>query len=139
ISVWGAGRVGMHLSTRGDSYGIDDSNPAATFTYLARELGRRRLAFLFVRESLAAPRLGPDLKRAFGGPYIANERLTTADAVDLIVRGEADAAAWGQLFIANPDLPRRLIEQLPLNTPDQTTFYQGGERGYLDYPNLAAA
>ena len=51
ISVFGAGRVGMHLSPRGDSHGIFDSNPQATFTYVAQELGKRNLAFIAARES----------------------------------------------------------------------------------------
>lgn len=70
VSVWGAARVGMHLAPRGTSHSMGDSDPAATFGYLARELGRRKIAFLFVRETLAEPRLGPDLKRAFGGPSL---------------------------------------------------------------------
>jgi len=41
ISVWGAKRVGMHLAPRGDSQDMHDSNPPATFGYVARELGRR--------------------------------------------------------------------------------------------------
>jgi 2,4-dienoyl-CoA reductase-like NADH-dependent reductase (Old Yellow Enzyme family) len=138
IAVWGADRVGYHLAPRGDSHDMGDSNPAATFGYLARELGRRKLAFLCVRESLDQPRLGPDLKRAFGGVFIANQGLTADTAGRLLARGEADAVAWGKLFIANPDLPRRLRLNAPLNTPDNATFYGGTERGYTDYPTLAA-
>lgn len=139
ISVWGADRVGMHLSPRCDTHSMGDSNPAATFGYLARELGRRKLAFLFLRESLDEPRLAPQLKSAFGGPVIANEDLTFATANALLARGEADAAAWGKLFIANPDLPRRLQRGAPLNEPDRNTFYGRGPHGYIDYPTLAAA
>lgn len=138
IAVWGADRVGYHLAPRGDSHDMGDSDPAATFGHLARELGRRKIAFLCARESLDAPRLGPDLKRAFGGVYIANQGLTAASAAGLLARGEADAAAWGKLFIANPDLPRRLRLNAPLNDPDNATFYGGTERGYTDYPPLAA-
>lgn len=138
ISIWGADRVGYHINPRGGSHGIKDSNPAATFGYLARELGRRKLAFLCSRETLDAPRLGPDLKRAFGGPFIANDSFTAENARAVLAAGEADAVAWGKLFIANPDLPRRLQLGAPLNTPDQTTFYGGDARGYTDYPVLAA-
>ena len=138
ISVWGAGRVGMHLSPRRDMHGVGDSNPAATFGYLAAELGRRKIAFICARESLDAPRLGPDLKRAFGGAYIANEGFTGETAQAALDRGEADAVAWGKLFIANPDLPRRLQLGAPLNPPNNATFYGAGARGYTDYPPLAA-
>jgi 2,4-dienoyl-CoA reductase-like NADH-dependent reductase (Old Yellow Enzyme family) len=138
ISVWGAERVGMHLAPRGDSHGMGDSNPAATFGYLAGELGRRKIAFLCARESLDAPRLGPGLKRAFGGTYIANQGFTAATAQQVLDAGEADAVAWGKLFIANPDLPGRLRLGAALNTPDSATFYGGTTKGYTDYPSLAA-
>jgi 2,4-dienoyl-CoA reductase-like NADH-dependent reductase (Old Yellow Enzyme family) len=138
ISVWGADRVGMHLAPRGDAHGMGDSNRAATFGYLAAELGKRKIAFICARESLDAPRLGPDLKRAFGGVYIANQGFTSHAAQAALDAGEADAVAWGKLFIANPDLPRRLELAAPLNTPDSTTFYGGTARGYTDYPSLAA-
>ncbi|MDI1250164.1 MAG: alkene reductase [Lacunisphaera sp.] len=138
ISVWGADRVGYHLAPRGDSHDMGDSNPAATFGYLATELGRRKLAFLCARESLDAPRLGPDLKRAFGGAYIVNQGFTAQTAEAVLAAGEADAVAWGKLFIANPDLPRRLQLGAPLNPPNQATFYGGTAQGYTDYPVLAA-
>jgi 2,4-dienoyl-CoA reductase-like NADH-dependent reductase (Old Yellow Enzyme family) len=138
ISVWGADRVGYHINPRGGSHGITDSNLPATFGYLARELGKRQLAFLCARESLEAPRLGPDLKKAFGGVYIANDGFTPADATAALVAGEADAVAWGKLFIANPDLPRRLQLGAALNQPDPSTFYGGTEKGYTDYPALVA-
>jgi N-ethylmaleimide reductase len=40
-------------------------------------------------------------------------------------------------YLANPDLPRRLKENLPLNTPDEATFYASGPKGYTDYPTAA--
>jgi 2,4-dienoyl-CoA reductase-like NADH-dependent reductase (Old Yellow Enzyme family) len=138
ISVWGAGRVGMHLAPRGDSHGMGDSDPAATFRHLARELGKRKLAFIFAREFVAGDRLGPQMKEAFGGTYIVNEKLTPETAQQLLDVGEADAAAWGKLFIANPDLPRRFRLNASLNQPQSETFYVGGKSGYIDYPSLEA-
>jgi|CZKS01.1.fsa_nt_gi 2,4-dienoyl-CoA reductase-like NADH-dependent reductase (Old Yellow Enzyme family) len=76
VSVWGAGRVGMHLAPRGDAQSMGDSNPAATFGYVARELGKRKIAFICGREHLGEGRIGPQLKKAFGGVYIANEGFT---------------------------------------------------------------
>jgi 2,4-dienoyl-CoA reductase-like NADH-dependent reductase (Old Yellow Enzyme family) len=139
IEVWGANRVGMHLAPRGDAHTMGDSNPAATFGYVARELGKRKIAFICARESLGDNRLGPQLKEAFGGPYIANEKFTRETATQVLAAGEADAVAWGQLFIANPDLPRRFALNAPLNTPDPKTFYADGEVGYTDYPALETA
>ncbi|HVK81289.1 MAG TPA: alkene reductase [Verrucomicrobiae bacterium] len=138
IDVWGAGRVGMHLAPRGDSHGMGDSDLGATFAYVASELGKRGLAFLCAREHQGEPRLGPALKKAFGGVYIANEKLTAQTAETLIKKGEADAAAFGVAYIANPDLVERFALGAPLNEPVRETFYGGGPEGYTDYPFLTS-
>lgn len=136
VSVWGPGRVGMHLAPRGDAHDMGDSDPAATFGHVARELGKRRIAFLCAREHLGAGRLGPELKRAFGGVYVANEKFTRQAAERAIAAGEADAVAFGVQFIANPDLPRRFELGASLNEPNPATFYAAGPAGYTDYPSL---
>jgi 2,4-dienoyl-CoA reductase-like NADH-dependent reductase (Old Yellow Enzyme family) len=136
VSVWGAGRVGMHLAPRGDSHDIGDSDPAATFGYVAEELGRRKLAFICAREYVGEGRLGPALKKKFGGVFIANERFTKETAQKAIEAGEADAVAFGVLYIANPDLAQRFEKSAPLNAPQPTTFYAQGATGYTDYPSL---
>ncbi len=137
--VWGADRVGMHLAPRGDAHGVGDSDPAATFGYVARELGRRKLAFLCAREHHGAPALGPQLRREFGGPFIANEGFSKESADEALAAGQADAVAWGRLFIANPDLPRRFQLNAALNEPQPETFYGQGPIGYIDYPSLPVA
>lgn len=135
-SVWGANRVGMHLAPRGDLYSMGDSNPAATFGYVAEQLGQRGIAFIAVRESVGPGRIGLELKEKFGGVYIANEGFSLETANQAIAAGEADAVAFGKLFIANPDLPRRFALDEALNTPDPNTFYGSGPKGYTDYPAL---
>jgi 2,4-dienoyl-CoA reductase-like NADH-dependent reductase (Old Yellow Enzyme family) len=137
ISVWGADRVGMHLAPRGDAHDMGDSNPLATFGYVAKELGRRGIAFLCARESLGEGRIGPELKKAFGGVYVANEGFALETGNAVLAAGEADAVAFGVPFIANPDLPARFAAGAPLNEPDPETFYAPGERGYTDYPALS--
>jgi 2,4-dienoyl-CoA reductase-like NADH-dependent reductase (Old Yellow Enzyme family) len=136
ISVWGASRVGMHLSPRGDAHDMGDRDPAATFGYVIQELNRRGVAFVGVRESLAGHRYGPALRSAFKGAYIANEGFDQQSAEATLARGEADAIAFGKLFIANPDLPRRFQTQSALNAWNPQTFYSEGPEGYTDYPPL---
>jgi 2,4-dienoyl-CoA reductase-like NADH-dependent reductase (Old Yellow Enzyme family) len=136
IDIWGADRVGLHLAPRCDSHDMGDSDPAATFGFVAREAGKRGLAFLFAREGLAEPRLGPALKKAFGGPFIANQQLTFEEAGKLLASGEADAISWGKLFIANPDLPMRFAKGAALNEPRPELFYGATGEGYTDYPAL---
>lgn len=138
IEVWGPGRVGMHLAPRGDSHDMGDSNPAATFGYVAEQLGRRKIAFICAREALGPGRLGPQLKKAFGGVYIANEKFTRETAEQAVQSGEVDAVAFGVMFIANPDLPRRLKLNAPLNEPRKELFYAPTPEGYIDYPALSA-
>ena len=138
ISVWGPGRVGVHLAPRGDAHSMGDSDRAATFGYVARELGRRRIAFICAREHVGTDSLGPQLKAAFGGVYIANEQFTRQSAQEALDSGRADAVAFGKLFIANPDLPARFLRGAGLNAPRPDTFYTGGASGYTDSPALAA-
>ena len=135
--VWGPERVGMHLAPRGDAHGISDSNPAETFGYVARELGKRKIAFLLAREFEGPGWLGPKLKELFGGVYIANEKFTRESADAAIARGDCDAVAFGKLAIANPDLVERFRQGAPLNDPNPETFYSHEPAGYVDYPVLA--
>ena len=137
IEVWGADRVGMHLAPRRDSHDMGDSDPAATFGYVARELGKRKIAFICAREAVGEDSLGPLLKKEFGGVYIANESLDKQTAQKLLDAGTADAVAFGKAFISNPDLPRRLQTEAPLNEWKPETFYGQGDVGYTDYPALA--
>jgi 2,4-dienoyl-CoA reductase-like NADH-dependent reductase (Old Yellow Enzyme family) len=126
----------MHLAPRSGVHGISDSNLPATFTYLVTELGKRKIAFIAARESVSPDSLGPTLKRAFGGVFIANEALNQQTGQQLLDEGKADAVAYGKLFIANPDLVERFAADAPLNAPDPATFYSHGPEGYIDYPAL---
>jgi 2,4-dienoyl-CoA reductase-like NADH-dependent reductase (Old Yellow Enzyme family) len=136
ISVFGPERVGMHLAPHSPAHDISDSDAVNTFRYVIKELGRRRLGFLCVRDPLGPGHLGSLLKDAFGGVVVMNEGYSKQTAEEVLQRGEADAVAFGKLFIANPDLPRRFAENAPLNTPEPETFYSDGTEGYVDYPPL---
>jgi 2,4-dienoyl-CoA reductase-like NADH-dependent reductase (Old Yellow Enzyme family) len=135
-SVFGPELVGMHLAPRMDSHDMGDSDRLGTFTYVARELGERGIAFICAREHKAEDWIGPKLKAAFGGAYIVNEGFTKESAQAALDAGEADAVAWGKAFIANPDLVERFAANAALNEFDASTFYSGGAHGYTDYPAL---
>jgi 2,4-dienoyl-CoA reductase-like NADH-dependent reductase (Old Yellow Enzyme family) len=154
IAVWGADRVGMHLAPRMDSHDMGDSDRLGTFLHVARALGRRKLGWIVAREAEIGPdtklvdsqgrpreirnreSISPAIKAAFSGAFIANEGFELASAQNAIAEGRADAVAFGKLFIANPDLPKRFAEGLPLNKWDSATFYSGGAHGYTDYPDV---
>jgi 2,4-dienoyl-CoA reductase-like NADH-dependent reductase (Old Yellow Enzyme family) len=137
ISVWEPGLVGMHLAPRMDAHSMGDSNRLGTFSYVARELGERGIAFICAREHKAEDWIGPQLKKIFGGVYIANEAFTYQMAQQVVADGEADAVAFGKAFIANPDLVARFAMGEALNTPVPETFYAPGPAGYVDYPALS--
>ena len=61
---------------------------------------------------------------------------TGPDALALVENGTTDVIAYGALFLANPDLPARLEDDRPFNTPDPSSFYGGDEKGHVDYPSL---
>lgn len=74
-----------------------------------------------------------ELKKKFGGACIANEGFTSESAEAILKSGDADAVAFGRLFIANPDLPQRFAAEVALNEPRPETFYSQGSTGYTDY------
>jgi 2,4-dienoyl-CoA reductase-like NADH-dependent reductase (Old Yellow Enzyme family) len=130
----------MHLAPRADSHDMGDSDRLATFTHVACELGKRGIAFLCAREARKPDSIGPAIKDAFGGVYIANEGFDDqASAQKALDDGVADAVAFGKLAIANPDLPARFARAAPLNGWDAASFYGGDAHGYTDYPALYPA
>lgn len=137
ISVWGSKRVGVHLAPRADAHDMGDDNLSETFRYVAKELGKRKIAFICTREHFHAPALTPALKKAFGGPVIINEQMSKEQAQELIEKGDGDAVAFGRWYIANPDLVERLRSDAELNPLNQNTIYAEGATGYTDYPAMA--
>ena len=134
ISVWGPDKVGLHIAPDCDAHDMGDSDPESTFGYIADAMRERGIAFIFARGGLGDNQISAKLKARFGGAFIANQQLEQTVAEKLIQDGEADACAWGQQFIANPDLVHRFAAGLPLNDIDSDTFYGGGSKGYTDYP-----
>ncbi|QAY85454.1 alkene reductase [Pseudomonas arsenicoxydans] len=137
IEVFGASRVGVRLSPIFNYFSMSDSDPRATFNYAAKMLSRYGLAYLHVVELGAGPFDFRELKRCFGGTYIANGGYDAERAETALSSGDADLVSFGTAFLANPDLVERFKNGESLNEADPTTFYQGEERGYTDYPTLA--
>ena len=144
--VWSPGRVGVRLSPMGGPGGSSDSDPMGLYTAVASALAGKSLSYLHVvrpndhtgdgsgREEGDA--IVASMRDAFDGAFIANGELEPAEAAEWIEEGDADAVAFGRLFIANPDLPERIAADGPYNEPDPDTFYGGGAEGYTDYPTL---
>jgi N-ethylmaleimide reductase len=139
--VWGGERVGVRLSPSGTFNDMHDSNPLATFSYAAQALNRFGLAYLHIIEVNEADlRHGGTevptslLRDRFAGTLMVNGGYDRDRGNAVLAKGEADLISFGTLFLANPDLPRRFALNVPVNPADPTTFYGGGEKGYIDYP-----
>jgi N-ethylmaleimide reductase len=141
VGVFGRDRVGVRVSPHFRIDGIGDSDPAALFTHVAAALREIGIAYLHLIESDppagGGPALAPALKLSFGGPLVINSGYTLETGARAIEEGRADLVSFAALVIANPDLPERLRRGAPLNEPDRATFYDGGAKGYTDYPALA--
>jgi N-ethylmaleimide reductase len=143
-SVWGGDRTAVRLAPGGTFNAMGDSNSDALFDYVTNELNRYGLAYLHIVEprvkgntvikegqgAIAAERL----RKIFSGKIIAAGGFEPQSAEAVVESGAADLVAFGRLFVANPDLPRRIREHLPLNPYDRKTFYTFDALGYTDYP-----
>ncbi len=136
--VWPFNRIGVRLAPENSFNSMSDSNPQEHFGYFVAQLSRRSLAYLHVLEGdMMTKKALVDygvLRSQFTGTYIANNGYDLTRAKAAIENGAADLVAFGTPFLANPDLVRRYRDNLPLNNVDHSTFYGGGEKGYIDYP-----
>ena len=138
----GADRTSVRLSPNGDSQGTDDSNPESVFPLAAEKLSDLGIGFLELREPgpegtfgrTDVPKLSPLIRKAFNGPLVLNSDYDAEKGQADLDSGIADAISYGRPFLANPDLPRRFREGLPLNEGNMKTWYLPGPEGYTDYP-----
>jgi N-ethylmaleimide reductase len=142
VAVAGADKTGVRLSPANPFNDMADSNPQALFNYVADVLNQFNLAYLHVVEG----GMGGDvasfdfmqMRKHFKGAYMANFAYDKPLGNTAIASGHADVIAYGVPFLANPDLVERYKTDAPLNEADGNTFYGGAEKGYTDYPFLAA-
>ncbi|MEI3866418.1 alkene reductase [Microbacterium sp. CCNWLW134] len=141
----GGERVGIRISPAHniqDVWEHDADETRATYLALVEGLAPLDLAYLSILHENPADDLPQELRRAFGGTFIANTgfgRVTTRDeAIRTVGDGVADLVAVGRPAIANPDLVERWERGAEENPVDQATVYGPDERGYTDYPTLKA-
>ena len=143
VAEVGADRTGIRISPVSPASGVSDSNPQPLFDYIVDALSALDLVYLHVIEGATggdrdfAPFDYASLRRRFANTYMANNGYTLELATKAIESNAADLVAFGQPYIANPDLVERFKQHAPLNTIDQATLYGGGAKGYTDYPTLA--
>ena len=142
--AWNRYRVGIRLSPSGIFNDMSHSDPVDTFDYLVNKLDAFDLAYLHLMEPLIPvdhlshylQTVTPHYRKQFSNTIITNGGYDREGGEKALEDGVADLVAYGKLFLANPDLPKRFEENTALNDPDEDTFYGGGEKGYTDYPFL---
>ncbi len=149
ILIWGEGRVGVRLSPYGTFNDMKDSNPVELFTYVLKELEKRKIGYVHLIEPRSTSAGGDDkvneaaiettklFRKSFNGILISAGGYDPQLAKQAVESGVSDAVAFGRIYIANPDLVKRVKEGKELNKYDRATFYGGGEKGYIDYPSLS--
>jgi len=142
----GAHRVGIRLSPFVDFVDCVDSDPVALGHYMIQQLNKHE-GFLYchmveprmaiVDGSRQIPHRLLPFRKAFNGTFIAAGGYDREEGNKVVAEGYADLVAYGRLFLANPDLPKRFELNAPLNKYDRSTFYtQDPVVGYTDYPIL---
>lgn len=139
--VWDSQRVGIRIAPSNVYNSVLDSNPPALYGYLVEKLNALNLAYLSVMEAFVKEHPNPNFiydvsghfRPLYQGTLITNGGINQARGNFLIESGQADLIAFGQLFIANPDLVERFAREAELAVPDRSRFYGGDERGYTDY------
>ena len=143
----GMDRVGIRFSPNIHSQGVDDAFPERLFSAVARRLEALRVPWIELREprkptsagAIPTEPVSPVMRANYSGKILINSDYEWESAWARVEAGHADAVSIGRLFIANPDLVRRLAIGAPLNEGDPTTFYSGNAKGYIDYPLLDEA
>lgn len=142
----GSPRVGLRLSPFSELFDMPAYTEATeTYLYLASELSRRNLAYVHLIDQLPAGHRILDtefltaFRAGFRGTIILAGGMNQELAEELTGKNLIDLAAFGQPFIANPDLVERMQNGWPLTTPAPISYYGGGVEGYLDYPRFNPA
>lgn len=136
IDEAGSDRVGIKIAPEMGFNSVTDATPQATYQYLVQRLSLLKLAYLHLVRTKAAFDYRALLRPLFDGPLLHGGGFDRQSAEPLLADGRADAAVFGSLYLANPDLLQRFSSGAALNAPDRDTFYSEGAKGYTDYPTM---
>ncbi|KAG4950095.1 hypothetical protein AAZX31_15G210600 [Glycine max] len=141
----GADRVGIRLSPFSDYNECNDSNPQALGLYMAKSLNKHGVLYCHMveprwdisGENKETPHTLAPMKKAFNGTFIVAGGYDRKEGNKAVAEEKANLVAYGRLFLANPDLPKRFEVDAPLNKYNRETFYTPDPVvGYTDYPFL---
>lgn len=139
IEEAGSDRVGIKISPEMGFNSVTDAAPQETYQYLVQRVGILQLAYLHLARTGGAFDYRALVRPLFNGALLFGGGLDRDSAASLIASRDADAAVFGSLYLANPDLLQRFVAGAPLNAPERETFYSDGPQGYIDYPVLQQA
>ncbi|GAA1890160.1 alkene reductase [Streptomyces durmitorensis] len=138
----GADRTALRVSPGNPLLDTVETDPASRYHRLLDALNGMDLAYLHVVQSGKYAALA-DLRPRWNGTLVATydgpEPGSREQAEQALRTGLADVYSFGRLFLANPDLPRRIADDAPLNPQRASGMYGGGGEGYVDYPVLAGS
>jgi 2,4-dienoyl-CoA reductase-like NADH-dependent reductase (Old Yellow Enzyme family) len=147
IGVFGAKRVGMKMTPVGRWQDMYDSDPVALYSYFLQQLDKKGVSYVQLMEpaeeyadALSEPGakqiavVAKTFRPYFSGTIMTNNNLTPESATKNLNEGVADLACFGRYFISNPDFVERVQNGWPLNKWDNSTFYVGGVKGFVDIP-----
>ncbi|VAH12225.1 unnamed protein product [Triticum turgidum subsp. durum] len=138
-------RVGIRLSPFTDYMDCHDSDPHSLALYMSTKLNDHGILYIHMIEPRMAivdgrrvvPKRLLPYREAFKGSFIANGGYDREEGGKVVTEGYTDLVAFGRLFLANPDLPKRFEVGAELNKYDRMTFYTSDPVvGYTDYPFL---
>lgn len=136
----GSDRTGIRISPNIGLGGLDEGDPVDVYNqyrHLVSELASFDLAYLHLFHN-GDDELVRMIRDTWPSALMVLRLGRTRDQIsDYINAGLADIAPVGRFALANPDLVTRLQHDLPLNDADPSTFYDGGAKGYVDYPVMA--
>lgn len=121
-----------------------DEETIPTFEYIVKKLNDYDLAYLHLSEPFTdvseipylVSKIAKHFRPLYKGTLVINAGFDQEKGNKVIEDGDADAVAYGSLYISNPDLVERFEQNSELASPDKDTFYTPGEKGYTDYPTL---
>jgi N-ethylmaleimide reductase len=142
----GGQRLGVRISPRKTFNDMYDSTPHQTFGHAVHALNSFDIAYVHLAgEGPESTELDPKtqgieahLRSIWRGTLILNGGYSGASAQRALAAGEADMVSFGNAYIANPDLVRRLETNASLNEIRREFIYQGASAGFTDYPALDA-
>ena len=145
--VMGADKVGVRFAPLFEStsedrvyLGLVESDPQQTYVEAVKTVNEIGIAYVSLAEAdwddaNGLPESFYQAVRAnFDGLVMYAGKYTAERAEHMLAKGFGDIFGFGRPFIANPDLPKRIQNNWPLNPVDPTTMYSGTDKGYTDYP-----